>query len=68
MIFSKWEDATFWAEISPLLCTSGLWGQGPVFSHPGEWLQSDGCWTAGVYASFLPPLRAPLEVAAIADD
>ena len=59
VIFSKWEDATFWAEISPLLCTSGLWGQGPVFSHPGEWLQSDGCWTAGVYASFLPPSGLP---------
>ena len=42
-----------------LLCTSGLWGQGPVFSHPGEWLQSDGCWTAGVYASFLPPSGLP---------
>ena len=51
-------------EVIPLMCTSDLWGQDLVFSQPefhrayyGEWMQSDGCWMAGVL-SFLSPLRA----------
>ena len=37
-------------KIIPLICTSAVWGQYPVFhilsflrAHHGEWLQFDGC-------------------------
>ena len=51
-------------EIIPLVCTSAIWGQFPVFSHPeppflkahhGEWLQSR--WQ--VFFSSLSSLRVP---------
>ena len=35
VFFSVWEDAkSGLTEIIPLICTSALWGQDPVFSHP----------------------------------
>ena len=52
------------AEIIPMIRTSAVWDQCPVFSHlsslgahPGEWLQSDGCLITGVL-SYLSSLRA----------
>ena len=43
-------------EIIPLICTSAVWDQYPMFSHPvfsqgsflGEWLQSAGCQLADI--------------------
>ena len=63
-------------KIIPLIRTSAVWGQYPVFSHPKvlrayhrEWLQSEGCSMAGIL-SFLSSLRAYqlMGVAAITDD
>lgn len=58
-------------EAIPLICTSAVWGQGPVFPHPelprarrGEWLQPDGCQLAGA-CSLLSSLSG---VAAAAGD
>ena len=53
-------------DIIPLMCTSALWGQYPVFSHPEfpqgsprEWLQSEGGWMAGILSSPEFPQGSP---------
>ena len=47
-MYGKTQESGF-TEIIPLICTSAIWGQCPVFSHPDfpqgsprEWQQSDG--------------------------
>ena len=37
-------------EIIPLICTSALWGQHPVFSHPG-FLRVHHCREPGLVAA-----------------
>ena len=35
LFFYVWEDAKIWLlEITPLICTSAIWGQNPAFLHP----------------------------------
>ena len=60
-------------EADPLICTSAVWGQGPVFpcpellgTHRGEWLPSAGCQLAGVL-SFLSSLSVGAAIAGACD-
>ena len=62
-MYGKMQESEL-TEIIPLICTSALWGQCPVFlvlsflrAHLRELLQSGGCYRAGIL-SFLSALRA----------
>lgn len=43
-------------EAVPLICTSAVWGQGPVFAHPELLGTCRGEWLPAGMGSFLPEL------------